>query len=51
MKTLPNVKRVFHSSVNNWQRVLYDEINGKYLLEDALNFINSIQSDEVKYDK
>lgn len=51
MKTLPNVKRVFHSSVNNWQRVLYDEINGKYLLEDALNFINSIQSDGVKYDK
>ena len=51
MKTLPNVKRIFHTSINNWQRNLFDMINGKYNLDDALNFINTIQSDEVKYDK
>ena len=36
------VKRIFHTNINNWQRNLFDEINGTYLLEDALNFINSI---------
>lgn len=51
MKTLTNVKRIFHTSINNWQRNLYDTINGKYRLEDAINFINSMQTDEVKYDK
>ena len=51
MKTLPSVKRVFHTSVNNWQRILYDAINGKYRLEDAINFINNIQTEEVKHDK
>lgn len=51
MKTLTNVKRIFHTSINNWQRNLYDAINGKYRLEDAINFINSMQTDEVKHDK
>jgi len=37
-----NVKRIFHTNINNWQRNLFDEINGTYLLEDALNFINSL---------
>lgn len=37
------IKRIFHTNINNWQRNLFDEINGTYLLEDALNFINSIK--------
>ena len=38
-----NIKRIFHTSINNWQRNLFDEINGTYMLEDALNFINSLK--------
>ena len=36
------IKRIFHTSINNWQRNLFDEINGTYELEDAINFINEI---------
>lgn len=50
MKTLPEigVKRIFHTSINNWQRNLYQEINGTYRLEDAIDFINSLRSGELK---
>lgn len=46
MKTLPEsgIKRIFHTSVNNWQRCLNDEINGTYRLEDAIAFIESLKS-------
>ncbi len=42
MSALPNnsVKRIYHTSINNWQRNLYNEINGTYDLEAAINFIN-----------
>lgn len=44
------IKRLFHTSINNWHRNLYNEINGKYRVEDAINFINSIRSNEVNND-
>jgi len=49
IKTLPEVgvKRIFHTSVNNWHRNLNDEIEGSYRLEDAINFINSLKTGEI----
>ena len=46
IKTLPEigVKRLYHSSVSNWQKNIYKEINGAYRLEDAIEFINSLKS-------
>ena len=41
-------KRIFHTSINNWQRNLINEINGTYRLEDALNFINDLKVDDNK---
>jgi len=51
IKLLPNVgvKRIFHTSINNWQRNLYNEINGTYRVEDAINFINTL--DGVRNEK
>ena len=45
MRELPElgVKRIFHTSINNWQRNLYNEINGSYRLEDAIDFINNLK--------
>ncbi len=45
MKTLPEigVKRIFHTTINNWQKNLYKEINGSYRLEDAIEFINGLK--------
>jgi len=37
-----NIKRLFHTSINNWQRNIYNEIKGTYLVKDALNFINGL---------
>ena len=50
IKTLPEigVKRIFHTSINNWQRNLYNEITGTYRLEDAIDFINSLKSSEAR---
>lgn len=47
IKTFPEigVKRIFHTSINNWQRNLYNEINGSYRLEDAIAFINGLKSE------
>ena len=52
MKTLPEigVKRIFHTSINYWQRNLYDEINGTYRIEDAIDFINSLNKGDKKYE-
>lgn len=36
------VKRIFHSNINNWHRNLYNEINGTYIIKDALEFIDNI---------
>lgn len=49
IKTLPEVgvKRIFHTTINNWQRNLYDEINGTYRLEDAIEFINGLKSGAI----
>lgn len=44
------VKRVFHTSINNWQRNLYKEINGTYRLEDAIEFINSLRSGAITHE-
>lgn len=53
IKTLPEIgiKRIFHTTINNWQRNLYNEINGTYRLEDAIDFINSLKTGEVLNDK
>ena len=42
-KTLSNdlFRRIYHTSINNWQRNIYNEINGTYRLEDALQFMHS----------
>ena len=50
MKTLPEigVKRIFHTSINNWQRNLYQEINGSYRLEDAIDFISSLKTEDLE---
>ena len=52
IKTLPEigVKRIFHMSVNNWQRNLYNEINGTYRIEDAIEFINGLNNGVKKND-
>lgn len=52
IKTLPEigVKRIFHTSIDNWQKNLYDEINGTYRLEDAIEFINSLKSGALNND-
>lgn len=42
------IKRIFHTSVNDWQRNLYCEINGTYRMEDAIDFINSLNSGVLK---
>jgi len=44
IKTFPDsgIKRIFHTSINDWQRNLYSEINGTYRMEDAIDFINSL---------
>lgn len=50
IKTFPEsgIKRIFHTSINNWQRCLNDEINGTYRLEDALNFIKDLKTGGLK---
>lgn len=50
IRTLPEigVKRIFHTSINNWQENLCKEINGTYRLEDAIDFINNLRSGELK---
>lgn len=52
MKQIPDigVKRIFHTSINNWQRNLFNEINGTYRLEDAIDFISSLSTGEKKYE-
>ena len=52
MKTLPEigVKRIFHTSINNWQRNLFDAINGTYRIEDAIDFINSLNKGDKSYE-
>lgn len=52
IRTLPNVgvKRIFHTSINNWQKNLYKEINGSYRLEDAISFIASLKSEELNHE-
>ncbi len=52
IKTLPEigVKRIFHTSINSWQRNLYQEINGTYRLEDAIDFINVLRSGEYTHE-
>lgn len=49
IRTLPEVgvKRIFHTSINNWQMNLYAEIVGSYRLEDAIEFINSLKSGAI----
>lgn len=37
------IKRIFHTSINNWQRNLFNEINGTYRLEEAIGFINGLK--------
>ena len=46
VKTLPEMgtKRIFHTSINNWHRNLYNEINENYRVEDAIEYINSLDS-------
>lgn len=48
IKDNPNcgIKRIFHTSINNWQRNLFNEINGTYRLEDAIEFINGLSVGE-----
>lgn len=50
IKAFPEVgvKRIFHTSINNWQRNLYKEINGSYRLEDAIQFISSLKTEVVE---
>lgn len=52
IKEHPNlgIKRIFHTSINNWQRNLYNEINGTYRLEDAIDFINGLNMGEKRND-
>lgn len=42
------IKRIFHTTVNNWQRNLFNEINGTYRLEDAIEFINGLSMGDKK---
>jgi len=58
LNTLPvdSLKRIFYTSINNWQRNIYSEINGIYNYEDAINFINTLNtniesSEEFFYSK
>ena len=46
IRTLPEigVKRLYHSSISNWEKNIYKEINGAYRLEDAIEFINNLKS-------
>lgn len=48
IKENPNIgiKRIFHTTINNWQRNLFNEINGTYRLEDAIDFINGLSIGE-----
>ena len=42
------VKRIFHTTINNWQRNLYQAINGtSYRIDDAINFIDNLKGDRV----
>ena len=46
------VKRIFHTNINKWQDNLSKVImGGTYKLNDVINFLNTLKSDEVKYDK
>lgn len=51
IKSFPEigVKRIFHTSVENWQRNLHKEINGTYRFEDAIDFINNLKSRVVTH--
>jgi len=46
IKSFPEVgvRRIFHTSINNWQRNLFNEINGSYRFEDAIDFINNLKN-------
>ena len=44
------VKRIFHTSLDNWQRNLSNEINGTYRFEDAIDFINNLKSGVIKHE-
>ncbi len=46
-----SVKRIFHTSINNWQKNLYKAINGTYRLEDAVKFIRNLKVGDLKHDK
>lgn len=52
IKTIPEigVKRIFHTSINNWQRNLNNEIEGTYRLEDAIEFINGLKTGDKKHE-
>ncbi len=49
MKKFPDMgmKRIFHTSIDNWQKNLYKEINGSYRIDDAISFINSLRSESL----
>ena len=52
IRTLPEigVKRIFHTSINNWQKNLYNEINGTYRYEDVIEFINELKTGETRHE-
>ena len=45
------LRRIFSSNINNWQRNLFDELNGKYSLTDAVNFIKDFRYSEIEREK
>jgi hypothetical protein len=52
IKTLPEVgvKRIFHTSIDNWHKNILEEIEGSYRLEDAIDFINRIQKGDLRHE-
>jgi len=53
MKQCPNsgIKRIFHTTINNWHRNLYKEIVGQpYRQEDAINFIQGLSNGAKKHE-
>lgn len=52
MRILPDiaVKRIFHTTNDNWKQNFFKEIEGTYRLDDAINFLNNLRNGELKHE-
>ncbi len=53
IKTIPNSKRLYHTSFESWQTALYDAINNEKMSEKintVVDFMNNLESETLSYE-